>query len=68
MIKMKKIKTTKSAQKRIKKVTKNGLLIRRKITAQHLARRKSKRTKKTAGQNRRISISDRKIINQILPQ
>jgi ribosomal protein L35 len=63
---MPKIKTRKSASKRIAKITKGGKVIRRKITAQHLARKKSKRTRKTAGDKIALDTTDRKIIN-LLP-
>jgi ribosomal protein L35 len=58
---MPKIKTKKSASKRIAKVTRGGKIIRRKITAQHLARRKSQRTRKTSGDKTVVSIADKKI-------
>ncbi len=62
---MPKIKTKKSASKRISKITKSGKIVRRKITSQHLARRKSKRTRKTSGDKRLLNKSDKSIIDFI---
>lgn len=64
---MPKIKTSKSAKKRIVKITKNGKYIRRGMSAQHLARRKSKRTKNQAKENYLISKANIKTIKKLLP-
>lgn len=62
---MPKIKTNKSARKRIVKVTKNKKIMRKKTTAQHLARRKSKRTLQESGEKRRVKKANEKIIELI---
>lgn len=58
---MPKIKTKKSASKRIAKITKTGKVLRRKITSQHLSRRKSKRTKRESGDKVPLHQSDLKL-------
>lgn len=60
---MLKIKTKKSVSKRIVKITKKGKVMRRRITAQHLARRKSKRTRKNAGKKTTVNSANKRIIN-----
>ena len=63
---MPKIKTKKSVSKRISKITKSGKVMRRKITSQHLCRRKSKRTRKESGDKKLLHKSDLKF-NQLIP-
>lgn len=64
---MPKIKTSKSAKKRIINITKNDKFIRRGMSAQHLGRRKSKRTKSQAKKNYLISKANIKTIKKLLP-
>ena len=46
---MPKLKTRKSLSKRVVKITASGRLLRRKTLSQHLAHRKSRRTRKNSG-------------------
>jgi len=62
-----KLKTVKSAQKRIVKITKNGKVICRKMSAQHLMAGKTKRTRRGAGKNMVLSDVDAKKIKKLLP-
>lgn len=62
-----KLKTSKSATKRIAKFTKKGKIIRRKMAAQHLRQGKSKRTKKLAGKFTTVSKTDSKKIKKLVP-
>lgn len=62
-----KLKTSKSASKRIKKVTNNGKIIRRKMSAQHLRAGKSKRTEQTAGKLISVSKADSKRLKKLIP-
>lgn len=64
---MPKIKTVKSAAKRIKKITKNGKIIRLEMSAQHLARRKSKRAKAKANNPTSVHATDAKRIKSLVP-
>jgi len=64
---MPKIKTRKSASKRLVKVTATGKLIRRKMLAQHLVRRKSRRTTKTSGQNQEFKKTQTNKIKKLSP-
>jgi len=60
-------KTIKSARKRIIKITKRGKLLRRRLSAQHLAVGKSKRTLRSAGKKSTVSSADRKKIKRLIP-
>ena len=64
---MPKIKTVKSAQKRIVKVTSNGKLLRLTMSSQHLARKKSKRARQNALSKNVISKADTKKIKRLIP-
>ncbi len=64
---MPKLKTSKTASKRITKVTKNGKFMRLQMDAQHLARRKSKRARKNAASKQQISAVDVKKLKKLLP-
>lgn len=64
---MPKLKTVKSAAKRIVKLTANGKLMRLNMAAQHLARRKSKRARKTALSKTVINPVDAKKIRRLVP-
>jgi large subunit ribosomal protein L35 len=63
---MPKFKTSKTAQKRFKK-TKTGKILRSNISAQHLARKKSKRTKKNQTKKVSISKTDKSKLKKMLP-
>ena len=60
-------KTVKSASKRIIKITSKGKMIRRHMSAQHLAVGKSKRAKKNAHKTAVIAKSDVKKIKRMIP-
>lgn len=64
---MPKIKTVKSAQKRIVKITSNGKILRLSMSSQHLARKKSKRARRNALQSRKINKVDVKKIKRLVP-
>jgi len=64
---MPKLKTVKSARKRISKITKNGKILRLTMASQHLARRKSKRARKNALNNTPFNKSDVKKIQKLVP-
>ena len=61
-----KLKTVKSARKRII-ITGRGKFLRRKISAQHLVRGKSKRARQQAGKATQISRADLKKIKKLIP-
>lgn len=62
-----KLKTSKTAQKRIQNITGSGKVLRLKMSAQHLAPGKSKRTLKSTKQLLAVSASDIKRIKRLLP-
>lgn len=62
-----KLKTNKSTRKRISSVSKNGILMRNKMSAQHLVPGKSKRAKKTTDRKQAVSDSDAKRIKKLIP-
>lgn len=64
---MPKIKTRKSASKRLARVTASGKLMRRKITAQHLVKRKTKRTIKGSGRSEEVVASEVKRLKKLTP-
>lgn len=64
---MPKIKTRKSASKRLAKVTASGKLMRRKTLAQHLVKRKTKRTVKTSGKSVEVVSVERKQLKRLTP-
>ena len=64
---MPKLKTVKSAAKRIVKLTANGKLMRLNMASQHLARRKSKRACKNALSKAVINPVDAKKIRRLVP-
>jgi len=64
---MPKIKTRKSLSKRIVKVTKKGKILRRKTVAQHLAHRKTKRTKKESGKKITVSTANSRLAKALAP-
>lgn len=61
-----KLKTTKSAKKRLFK-TGSGKIYRRKTSAQHLVKGKSKRSLRDAGKNMAIARVDNKKIRKLIP-
>lgn len=62
-----KLKTVKSAQKRIANITKRGKLIRRKLSAQHLVSGKTKRTRQNSAKKQVVAKADSKKIKRLLP-
>jgi len=62
-----KAKTVKTARKRITSVTKNGKLMRRKLSAQHLTTGKSKRTLRNSTKKVAMSQADTKKIRKLIP-
>lgn len=61
-----KIKTVKSAQKRFKK-TATGKLMYQKMSSQHLAVGKSKRTKRASKKRQTVSSADIRKIKKLIP-
>lgn len=64
---MPKIKTKKAAQKRIGKITKKGRILRLRLSSQHLATRKSKRTRRSALKKTEFHKSNLKKIKKLVP-
>jgi len=64
---MPKLKTSKTAVKRLAKVSGTGKRIRRKLLAQHLVHRKSTRSIKNSGRKTVFSKSDLEKINILTP-
>lgn len=64
---MPKLKTRKSASKRLAKVTGTGKLIRRKTLAQHLVKRKTQRTIKQSGSDVEFKASENEKIRKLTP-
>jgi large subunit ribosomal protein L35 len=64
---MPKIKTVKTASKRISRITKNGKIMRMTMSAQHLARRKSKRAKQNALNQVVVHKTDAKQLKRLVP-
>lgn len=62
-----KLKTVKSAKKRVVNITKNGKIIRRKMSAQHLVAGKSKRTRRSAAAVTTLTKSFSKRVKQMVP-
>jgi len=62
-----KLKTVKSASKRIVKITKNGIVLRRETSAQHLVAGKSKRTLRKNSKNKPIAKANVKNIKRLIP-
>ena len=59
-------KTVKSAQKRLM-TTGSGKILRRKLSAQHLAMGKSKRVRRAAGKKVAVSRADQRKIRLLVP-
>lgn len=64
---MPKLKTSKSALKRVVKITGKGKILRYKMSAQHRAKGKSKRTKKEAMKEMEFSKGDAKKLKKLIP-
>lgn len=64
---MPKIKTNKTATKRVTKITASGILVRRKTQAQHLVARKSRRTIKASGSDAKFQNAEGKKIRKLIP-
>lgn len=63
---MPKFKAKTTVKKRVSKITKNGILLRNKISARHLVRRKSKRAKQNRMSKQSIKSNDIKKFKQLL--
>lgn len=59
-------KTVKSARKRVIKITKNGKIMRRTPSAQHLTSGKSKRVLRASNKKQTISKKDEKKIRKLI--
>lgn len=64
---MPKLKTSKSAAKRIIKLTKNGKYLRRAMSVQHLVSGKSKRAKQSSKNVYVVSSASKRQIKKLLP-
>lgn len=64
---MPKLKTSKSAVKRVVKITKTGAVIVRETRGQHLARRKSRRRLQGAGYTMTLKKGDAKRVRRLVP-
>ena len=64
---MPKLKTRKSATKRLAKVTATGKMVRRKTLAQHLVKRKTKRTIKSSGKSVEVASTETKRLKRMTP-
>jgi large subunit ribosomal protein L35 len=64
---MPKVKTRKSLAKRITKITSSGKIMRRKMSVQHLARKKSKRAIAGSKHQAVITKADQKRVKKMLP-
>lgn len=62
-----KLKTVKSARKRIVKITKDGQILHRKLSAQHLSAGKSKRVRSDADKTVAFKKVDAKNIKKLVP-
>lgn len=61
-----KFKTVKSAKKRVLRVTKNGIVLRRTLSGQHLAAGKSKRTLRNSTKQKSVDLVDAKKIKKMI--
>lgn len=64
---MPKLKNSKTLLKRIKKITRQGKVLRRKMSAQHRMHGKNKKIKARTRQNPVISSANYKIIKKLIP-
>jgi len=64
---MPKLKTSKTASKRLSKLTAGGTPLRRRRLAQHLVRRKTRRNIKASGEKTVFSLSEGKKIIKLNP-
>jgi len=62
-----KLKTSKTAKKRIARITKTGKIFRRKMSAQHLVRNKSRRVRKLAKRKLLIAKADLEKVRRLVP-
>lgn len=60
-------KTSKTASKRVKKITGSGKIIRKKTLAQHLVHRKSSRTIAQSGADKSIDQAEKSRIKRLIP-
>ncbi len=63
---MPKLKTNKTAVKRVSRISGTGKIFHRKTLSQHLVRRKSKRTVKSSGKMTRFTSADEKKIRKLI--
>lgn len=64
---MPKMKTVKSAMKRIQRLTRTGKLMRLAMSAQHRRKGKSKRSKREAGHLIAVTRADQRRIQRLVP-
>ncbi len=64
---MPKLKTSKTAVKRIKKITRSGNVLRRKMSAQHRMHGKNKKIKQRSKQARTLNSGDYRKIKKLIP-
>lgn len=64
---MPKLKNSKTATKRIKKITKNGKVLRRKMSAQHRMHGKNKKIKLRSKQTKKVTPGDYRKIKKLIP-
>jgi len=62
-----KLKTNKSAKKRIVKITSNGKILSRRLSAQHLVAGKSKRTRRANAKKFSVKKADTKNLKKLVP-
>lgn len=63
---MPKFKAKTTVKKRVSKITKTGILLRNKVSARHLVRRKSKRARQNRMSKQSIKSNDIKKFKQLL--
>lgn len=64
---MPKLKNSKTASKRIKKITRNGKILRRKMSAQHRMHGKNKKIKQRSKNSVKVTSADYKRIKKLIP-
>ena len=64
---MYKLKNSSTAKKRIKKITKNNKILRRKMSAQHRMHGKNKKIKLKSQKNPKVTSADYKRVKKLMP-
>lgn len=64
---MPKLKTSKTAAKRIKKITRKGKVLRRKMSAQHRMHGKNKKIRQRSKRSKTLNSGDYKKIKKLVP-